>query len=118
MSTPENQEFKRREAELLAKQRELRLRELEIEIYEEQKAKKSKVIAVEPPLSQTRRYDSKENSLQRLGRKIVKYTKFSLFVIVGFAIVKTGFLIGMSITYLVLVGIIAAIGYQIFLKED
>ncbi len=118
MSTPKDREFKHREAELQAKQRELRLRELEIEIYEQQKARKPEVVTAEPSLSQTRRHNPPENSIQRFGRNIIKYAKFTGFVVVGIAIVKAGFFIGMWITYLIMAGIVAGIGYQLFLKDD
>ena len=120
MSTPEDKqrEFELREAELQAKERELRLRELESEIYHEQKSSESEVSAVEPPLYNTRKHNPPENSLQKFGRKIVKFAKFTSFVICGVAVIKVGFFIGMWITYLTMAGIIAGIGYQIFLKED
>ena len=118
MSTPEEQNLKQKEAELLARHRELRLRELEIEIYEEQKAKKSEALHSKAPLYQTRKHNPQVNSIQRFGRKIINYVKFAVFMIAGIAIVKTGFFVGMSITYLIMTGIIAGIGYQIFIKED
>ena len=106
MSTPED------------KHRELRLRELEVEIDREYKSRQPKVSAVEPPLYNTRRHNPPKNSLQKFGRKIVKFAKFTGFVICGIAIIRAGFFIGMWITYLTMAGIVAAIGYQIFLKED
>jgi hypothetical protein len=118
MGTSKDREFEQREVELQTKQRELRLRELEIEIYEQQKVRKPEVVTAEPSLSQTRRHNSTENSIQRFGRNIMKYAKFIGFVVVGIAIVKAGFLIGMWITYLVMAGIVACIGYQLFLKDD
>ena len=39
-------------------------------------------------------------------------------MVAGIAIVKTGFFVGMSITYLIMMGIIAGIGYQIFIQDD
>ena len=117
MSTPEERKLKQKEAELLAKHRELRLRELEIEIYEEQKAIKPETIAAKAHLYQ-KRHEPKKNSIQKLGRKIINYIKFAVFMVAGIAIVKTGFFVGMSITYLIMMGIIASIGYQIFIKDD
>ncbi|PSB11354.1 hypothetical protein C7B62_06055 [Pleurocapsa sp. CCALA 161] len=107
MNTPEDKEreYKRREAQLQAK-RELRLRELETE-----------VIAGEPPLHKTKKHHPTDNSIQKFGRKIVKFAKFVGFVVAGIAMIRVGFLIGMWITYLILAGIIAGIGYQIFLKD-
>ncbi|MEL6578828.1 MAG: hypothetical protein AAFQ14_03675 [Cyanobacteria bacterium J06621_12] len=120
MSIPEdkNREFELREAELQAKERELRLRELETEIYQEQKANEPEVTPIEPPLYKTSKHNPSDNSLQRFARKIVKFAKFGGFVIGGIVVIKVGFFVGMWITYLLMAGIIGAIGYQIFLKED
>ncbi|MEL6787216.1 MAG: UbiA family prenyltransferase [Cyanobacteria bacterium J06607_15] len=120
MSIPEDKdrEFELREAELQAKERELRLRELETEIYQEHKASEPRTTSVEPPLYKTKKHNPAENSFQRFGRKIVKFAKFGAFVVGGIAIIKVGFFVGMWITYLIMAGIIAGIGYQIFLKED
>ena len=117
MTTPEDKEreLNRREAKLQAKERELKLRELEADIYREEA--QTEVIA-EPPLYQTRKEQPKPNSIQRLGRKLVKFAKFAGFVVAGIAIIKVGFFVGMWLTYFLMAGIIAAIGYQIFLKED
>ncbi|MEL6927814.1 MAG: UbiA family prenyltransferase [Cyanobacteria bacterium J06600_6] len=120
MSTPEDRdrEFNLREAELPAKERELRLRELETEIYQSQKTSEPEIASPEAPLYETRRHDPPPSSIQKFGRKIVKYAKFAGFVVAGIAIIKVGFFVGMWITYLLMAGIIAGIGYQIFLKED
>lgn len=120
MTSPEDREreFSLREAELQAKERELRLRELETEIYQEQKISDPEIIDPEPPLHKTRKHNPPENSIQKFGRKMVKFAKFAGFVVAGIAIIKVGFFVGMWITYLIMAGIIAGIGYQIFLKGD
>ena len=100
------------------REREQRLRELENEIDREQRLSKSQTNSSEPPLYHTKKHNPPENSIQRFGRKIVKFAKFAGFVVVGIAIIKAGFFVGMWITYLIMAGIIAAIGYQMFLKED
>ncbi|MDJ0588368.1 MAG: hypothetical protein QNJ72_00010 [Pleurocapsa sp. MO_226.B13] len=117
MTTPEDKEreFKLRKAELEAKERELRLRELEAEIYQEQKTHE---VDIDPPLYETKKHNPPENSLQKLSKKLVKFAKFTGFVIAGIAIIKIGFFVGMWVTYLIMAGIVAAIGYQIFLKDD
>ena len=117
MTTPEDQErdFDLREAELQARERELRLREMEADIYREHK---SQEVEIDPPMYRTQKHNSTDSSIRKLGKKIVKFAKFGGFVIGGIAIIKIGFFIGMWITYLTMAGIIAAIGYQIFLKED
>jgi len=120
MNTPKDRdrEFSLREAELQAKERELRLRELETEIYQEQKVNEPEITNPEPPLYKTTKHNPPENSIQKFGRKMVKFAKFAGFVVGGIAIIRVGFFIGMWITYLIMAGIIAGIGYQIFLKDD
>jgi hypothetical protein len=120
MTTPEDKdkELQLREAELKAKERELRLRELEAEIYQEHKTQATEINAPEPPLYKTKKDNPPTSSIQKISRKIVKFAKFAAFLVAGIAIIKVGFLVGMWITYLIMAGIIAAIGYQTFLKDD
>ncbi len=117
MTTPEDQEreLRLREAQLQAKERELKLRELETEIY--QQHKETEIDSPEPPLHHTKKHQQSESSIKRFGNKIVKFGKFTAFVVLGIAFIKVGFLVGMWITYLALASIIAVIGYQIFLKD-
>ena len=98
-------------------EQESRLRELEIEIDRGQAARKRGLDLDSTPVYKTRKHNPPPNSIQRFGSKIIKYAKFTAFVIAGVAIIKAGFLIGMWLTYFVFASIIAAIGYQIFLKE-
>ena len=116
-SDKQEQEIQQREAKLQAKERELRLRELEIEIYQEQEASRTKINSPEPPLYQTKKHQPKANSMQKFGRKLVKFAKFAGFMVAGIAIIKVGFFVGMWLTYFVIAGIMAGIGYQIFLKD-
>lgn len=119
MTTPEDRarELKRRELEIEAKEQEIRLRELEMEIYQEQRQERG-INTPEPPLYKTRKHQPSENSLKKFGKKLVKFGKFTVFVVVGIAFIRVGFWLGMWITYLLLASIIAFIGYQIFLKDD
>ena len=116
MTTPEDKEreFHLREAELQAKERELRLREMEAEIYREGQTQPE----IDPPLYNTKKHNPPDNSIKKFGKKIVKFAKFGGFVVAGIAIIKIGFFVGMWVTYLIMASIVAAIGYQIFLKED
>lgn len=118
MTAPDDKEreLKLREAELKAKERELRLRELETEIYQEQK--RVGINSPEPPLYRTEKHQKSETSIQKFGKKIVKFAKFTGFVVLGIAFIRVGFFVGMWITYIGLASIIAFIGYQIFLKDD
>lgn len=120
MATPEDKEreFELREAELQAKEKELRLREIETEIYQDHKAQEANINSPEPPLYRTSKHNPAESSVQKFTRKIVKFAKFGSFLLGGIIVIRVGFLVGMWITYLMMAGIIAAIGYQIFLKGD
>lgn len=114
MTTPEDNknEFDRREAELQERERKLRLREMEAEIYQQAQSE------TDPPLYNTKKHNPPDNSIKKLGKKIVKFAKFGGFVVAGIAIIKIGFFVGMWVTYLIMASIVAAVGYQIFLKED
>ena len=97
-------------------EQESRLRELEIEIERGQREKRQ-LDRDFTPTHQTRKHNPPQNKIQKFGSKIVKYAKFTAFVLVGIAVIRAGFLIGMWLTYFVFASVIAAIGYQIFLKE-
>lgn len=100
------------------KEREFRLRELETQIEREQRSSKPEVKYVEPSLHATRKHNPPENSIRKFGRKIVKIVKFTGFVVAGIVVIQVGLFVGMWMTYSIMAGIIAGIGYQIFLKED
>ena len=99
-------------------EQESRLRELEIEIERGQTAEKHEANLDLIPVYKTRKHNPPPNSIQRFGSKIIKYAKFTAFVVAGVAVIKAGFLIGMWLTYFVFASIIAAIGYQIFLRDE
>ena len=98
-------------------EQESRLRELEIEI-ERGRVANRQLNYDQTPVYKTRKHNPPQNSIQKFGSKIAKYAKFTAFVVVGVAIIRAGFLIGMWLTYFVFASIIAAIGYQIFLKDE
>ncbi|MGF1588344.1 MAG: UbiA family prenyltransferase [Pleurocapsa sp.] len=110
-------EYQLRKAERQAKKQELRLRQLETQIDQQQRRNQPEV-NLEPPLYQTRKHPQSPKSFQKFGRKIVKFAKFTAFVVAGIAVIKVGFMIGMWITYLIMASIVAAVGYQIFLKDE
>ena len=112
MHNSEQERIKLQKEQLEAKEKELRLREIEIEIHQDEAA------TSEPPLYQTNKHQPPENSIQKLGRKTLRIAKFIGFVVVGIAVIRAGLFIGIWITYLVMAGILAGIGYQIFLKDD
>ena len=115
MNTPEDKDFELREAELQARERELRLREMEAEI---DRSRQPHEVDIDPPLHRTTKHKPTENSIRKFGKKVVKFAKFAGFVVGGIVVIRIGFLVGMWITYLMMAGIIAAIGYQIFLADD
>lgn len=119
MNSPEDKERARlREEQLQAKERELRLRELELEIHHEQKIKEREAADIKPPLYKTTKHNPPQNAVQKIGRKTVKFVKFIGFVVIGIAVIRAGLFVGIWITYLIMAGIIAGIGYQLFLKGD
>ncbi|MCP2728381.1 hypothetical protein [Limnofasciculus baicalensis] len=101
MNSPNDkeQELKRLEQEIKKREQALRLRELEAEINP-------------PPLYQTVKHEQPEGKLQQWGRKLVLFGKFAAFVVVGYVVVR----VSTVIAGLVIVGIIAFIGYKIFLE--
>lgn len=96
-------------------EQESRLRELEIEIG--RKAEQSQPNYDRIPVYRTKRHNPPQNAIQKFGSKIIKYAKFTAFMVLGVGIIRAGFLIGMWLTYFALASIIAFIGYQIFLKD-
>lgn len=100
-----------------AEEQESRLRELEIEI-ERGQSSKHQLNRDTTPVYRTKKHNPPQNAIQKFGSKIVKYAKFTAFVLVGIAVIRAGFLIGMWLTYFVFASIIAAIGYQIFLRDE
>ena len=113
MHNSEQERIKLQKEQLEAKEKELRLREIEIEIHQDEAAATS-----EPPLHKTSKHNPPANSIQKLGIKTLRIAKFIGFVVVGIAVIRAGLFIGIWITYLVMAGILAGIGYQIFLKDD
>ena len=98
-------------------EQESRLRELEIEIGRGQ-AGESQLNYDRVPVYRTKKHNPPQNAIQKFGSKLIKYAKFTAFVVVGVAIIRAGFLIGMWLTYFAFASIIAVIGYQIFLKDE
>ncbi|ELS01918.1 hypothetical protein Xen7305DRAFT_00016250 [Xenococcus sp. PCC 7305] len=96
MITPEDRENK-------LKEQELRRRELNSSSL---------------PLSELTKHKPPESSFQRFSKKLVKFVKFAGFLVIGIALIRAGFWLGAWIAHLVIVGIIAFIGYKIFLNND
>ena len=110
------QELKQKEEELQAKEREIRLKELEIEVY--QQYRNTKISSSELPLHHTQKHKPSGNQLKTIGKKIVGFAQFICFVVVGFSLVRFGLLIGLWLTHIAIIAIIAFIGYQIFLNDS
>ena len=119
MTTPEDREreLRQKELEIQAREQEIKLKELETQIYQEQRQTRE-IDYPEPPLHKTKKHKPPENSLKKFSKKLVKFGKFAGFVVLGIAFIRIGFFVGMWITYIGMAGIIAFIGYQIFLSDD
>lgn len=104
-------EIERKEAELKAREQALRFKELEAEIYQDNASQ-------DPPVSPTRKHDPSPSPLALKWKKMVKFVKFLGFTLIGIALLRVGLMIGLWLSYAVLVGIIGFIGYRIFLAED
>ena len=107
---------KRKEEELQAKEREIRLRELEIEVNRQYS--KPDITRTEAPIYNTKKHNKSGNKLNKIGKKIFRFAQFICFVVVGFSLVRFGWLIGMWLTHIAIITIIAFIGYQIFLNDN
>lgn len=103
MNSPNHKdhELQRREQELQKREQELRLRELEAEINQ-------------PPLYKTVKQEQQEGKLQRWGRKALLVGKFLAFVVGAYVVVR----LSTIVAGMVIVGLIAFIGYKIFLDGD
>lgn len=103
--------IQRREQELQEKERAIRFRELEAEIYGREKDR-------ETPFYQTQKNELQESSLKRGFKKFKKWAKFLGFVVVGFGVVYVGVQVGIWLTYALIVSVIGFIGYKMFLEKD
>ena len=115
-SNNREQQTKRKEEELQAKEREIRLRELEIEVN--QQYRKLENSQSEVSLHRIEKHNKSGNKLKKISKKIVKFAQFICFVVVGFSLVRFGWLIGVWLTHIAIITIIAFIGYQIFLNDN
>ena len=110
-------ELRRLEKDLEKRETQLRLRELELE-DQMQRLEGQKKQGEEAFFYETKKHEPSEGKLQVWGRKLIKIGKFSLFVIVGFAVVRVGLILSIWMVYFGLAGLMAWIGYEMFLKED
>ena len=109
MNSPDDQEkdFQRREQELQEREKAIRLRELEAEIYQQHQEN-------QPPLYETIQQKPSENKLRRWGRKLLRLAKFFGFVVIVLVAIKLAYWVAFGI----MIGGIAWIGYKIFLEGD
>jgi hypothetical protein len=103
MNSPNDKEheLKRFEQEIRKREQALRLRELEAEINP-------------PPLYQTVKHEQPEGKLQEWGKKFVKLGKFLGMVLVVVVTMQ----IGIKLAYVLVIGVISWVAYQIFFHED
>jgi hypothetical protein len=108
MNPPDDKEneLMRRERELEDRERSMRLREIEAELDRQNKP--------EAPLYETKKYETSPNSFKRFQRNLVKVAKFFGFVIVVVVAVK----IAQWLVFIITIGGIAWLGYELFIKSD
>jgi hypothetical protein len=94
-------EIQRRERELQERETQLRMRELQIEVYQNPTERI-------PPSQQS------ESSSKLLSRKIVNVAKFLGIVVAVVVAIK----VAQVIAGLLIVAVVAWVGYQIFFKSD
>ena len=107
MNPPEDNEkdIQRRERELTARENAVRLREIEAEIDRSYQQAK---------LVQTKKQFRSDRQPQRWGRKLIKITKFSGFVILVVFLMR----FAMLLAAMAIFGTVAWVGYKLFLEED
>jgi len=111
------QELKRREQELRQKEQELRLRELEAELH---RPPIQKPQAESPHVSPTTKYDPDGNKVKAQGKRrpmVKKIKDFVLFIGIVIAVVAA-VRVAASLASILIVGLIAWIGYKLFLDRD
>ena len=101
------QDLERRQQELEQREQLLRLKELENELYEQNKTE-------EPPLYPTRKENPPLSKLKRWRRKLVLTTKFIGFAIVTLITVKIAY----SLAIMIMLGGLGWLGYQMFIAKD
>ena len=106
-NTDQEKELERRQQQLEKREQLLRLRELENEIYEQDKK-------TEPPVYPMRKEKPTENRLKRWRRKIVFATKFLGFAIVALITVKIAY----SLAIVIMVFGIGWLGYNMVKETD
>ena len=107
-SQDEQQELIRREKELKEREQAIRLRELELEINQEEQAN----------FYQTSLHEPKPGFLQVWGRKLVKAGKFIGIVIVSSAVIMMALRLSIWLTHVAIIGIVAFFAYQLVRKDD
>lgn len=100
-------ELKFREEELKKREQLLRLKEIEAEIHEKQKAQ-------EPPFYPTKKENPPEGFLKRWGRKLANIAKFFGFIIATVVTIKIAY----TLSLVIMVAGISWISYKIFLDKD
>ena len=112
-SNDKEQKSPKNPQEIAAKEAEIRLRELELEIYREQNQQQQEI-----PQYKTKKYQSTPSSLKRMAKKLVKVGKFLGFTVLTITLMKVGFTLGMWLAYGLVTVAVIFIGYQIFLNES
>ncbi len=94
-------EFQRRERELQEREKELRMRELQIEVYQD-------------PTERVPQSQESASSSKLLSKQIINVAKFLAIVVAVVVAIR----VAQVIAGLLIVGVVAWVGYQIFFKSD
>lgn len=100
-------ELRRREQELQERERSLRLRELETEIY-------AKNNPTEPPIVPTRKHQESDRAMKRQFRQVLEIAKFLGIVVAVVVAVR----VAMWLATIVMFGAVAWIAYKLFFAGD
>ncbi|MGL5832499.1 MAG: hypothetical protein ACRC1Z_04605 [Waterburya sp.] len=112
-SNDKEQEFLKKEREIQAREAEIKLRELELEITQQHNLDNGDI-----PHYQTKKYEAPANSLQKLGKKLIRVGKFLGFTIATIALMRLCFFVGMWLAYGLITLVVIFIGYQIFMGNS
>ena len=100
-------ELRQREQDLHRREQEIRLRELEAELHKP-----------EPPLHKTVKHDESKRKKKGRLRKVAKFAKYGAMVFGAFLIVRLATQLVFVLVPMIVVGLIAFIGYKLYLEND
>ncbi|MEA5533071.1 hypothetical protein [Crocosphaera sp. XPORK-15E] len=102
-----NPALDQREKMLIEKEQELRLRELEMEIFRESQAQ-------EPPLYQTKKNEPTDKKVKAWPKKIMLIAKFFVLMVTVFVAIRIASWLALGI----MIGAISLASYKLFIEGD